>query len=405
MKLFKPPFSESNDYYDQSKIRMIWNVALAVIILLSIVSISNINNVGHNHFPHLSGISICIIALTVIKLTKKYKVISIFTVSSVFVTLSLTFILLKNTPHYTTPLWMTLNILITFFILGKRWGALFLGMHFSVFFIYFWLFYKSNMDNLRELTQLDIVNYIIESALIGFGFFYILMQFIKSSTYAEDQVKNINLRLMKQNELVNSQNKEKEVMLREIHHRVKNNLQVITGLLKMQSLELKGDEGHKAFEEAISRVKSMALIHEKIYKSDTLVNFDLKNYLESLTKEILETYSVERKINLNVYSEKKNIGQKGIVPLSILFNELISNSIKHGLKNTEHGEISVNLKKINNDYFQLDYSDNGQWIKPNHSSFGLELISSMTKQLEGSSEFSIDETGTHYSFKLKIIEE
>ena len=171
MKLFKPPFSESNDYYDQSKIRMIWNVALAVIILLSIVSISNINNVGHNHFPHLSGISICIIALTVIKLTKKYKVISIFTVSSVFVTLSLTFILLKNTPHYTTPLWMTLNILITFFILGKRWGALFLVMHFAVFFIYFWLFYKSNMDNLRELTQLDIVNYIIESALIGFGFF------------------------------------------------------------------------------------------------------------------------------------------------------------------------------------------------------------------------------------------
>lgn len=405
MKLFKPPFSESNDYYDQSKIRMIWNVALAVIILLSIVSISNINNVGHNHFPHLSGISICIIALTVIKLTKKYKVISIFTVSSVFVTLSLTFILLKNTPHYTTPLWMTLNILITFFILGKRWGALFLVMHFAVFFIYFWLFYKSNMDNLRELTQLDIVNYIIESALIGFGFFYVLMQFIKSSTYAENRVKMINEKLLEQNELVNSQNKEKEVMIREIHHRVKNNLQIITGLLRMQAIELKGSQESQAFEEAITRVKSMALIHEKIYQSDTLVNFDLKNYLESLTTEIIDTYSVSKKILLNVNSEKKNIGQKGIVPLSMLFNELISNSVKHGLKNIDNGQITVNLKGLNNDYFQLDYSDNGKWIEPDHSSFGLELISSMTKQLEGISTFSADEMGTHYSFKLKIIEE
>lgn len=405
MKLFQPPFSESDDYYDQSKIRMIWNIAFAVLALLSLVSISNIGNHNYSHTPNLSGIAICAIALAVLKITKRYKVISIITVSSVFVIISLTFLLLKNTAHYTTPLWMVLNILITFFVLGKRWGAFFISMHFIVFFFYFWFYFESNLDNLYEFTRMDIINYIIESFVLGFAIFYILLQFIKSNNYAEDQVKKMNVQLVAQNELVHSQNKEKEIMLREIHHRVKNNLQVITSLLKMQSLELKGEESHQAFNEAISRVKSMALIHEKIYKSDTLVNFDLKNYLESLTQEILKTYTVERSIELNVYSEKKHIGQKGIVPLSILFNELISNSVKHGLKNKVNGKIDVKLKKINDEYFQLDYSDNGQWIKSDHSSFGLELISSMTQQLEGVSKFSTDDHGSHYTFQLKIIEE
>jgi len=405
MDFFKPPVSESKDYYDQSKIRMIWNVAITIATLLTFVSISNISNNNYSHLPNIGGIIICLISLFILKWKKKFKIISLFTVTSVFIIISLTFLLLKNTPHYTTPLWMILNILITYFVLGKRWGTLFLTMHFIVVFFYYWFFFKSNLENLYELSELDIINYIIETSILAFAIFYILGQFINSSSQAEEKIKEINERLREKNNLVNTQNKEKEVMLREIHHRVKNNLQIITSLLRMQAIDLKGSQESQAFEEAITRVKSMALIHEKIYQSDTLVNFDLKNYLESLTTEIIDTYSVGKKILLNVNSEKKNIGQKGIVPLSILFNELISNSVKHGLKNIENGQITVNLKGLDNDYFQLDYSDNGKWIEPNHSSFGRELISSMTEQLEGTSTFSTDESGTHYSFKLKIIEE
>ncbi len=405
MDFLKPPISDSKDYYDQSKIRMIWNVALTVATLLSLVSISNITNSNYAQLPNIGGIFICLISLFILKWKKKYRAISIFTVTCVFIIISLTFLLIKNTPHYTTPLWMILNILITYFVLGKRWGTLFLTMHFIVVFFYYWFFFKSNLENLYKLSELDIINYIIETSILAFAIFYILGQFINSSSKAEEKIKEINERLRVKNNLVNTQNKEKEVMLREIHHRVKNNLQIITSLLRMQAIDLKGSQESHAFEEAITRVKSMALIHEKIYQSDTLVNFDLKNYLESLTTEIIDTYSVGKKILLNVNSEKKDIGQKGIVPLSMLFNELISNSVKHGLKNIENGQITVNLKGLDNDYFQLDYSDNGKWIEPNHSSFGRELISSMTQQLEGISNFSTDESGTHYSFKLKIIEE
>lgn len=405
MNLFHPPFSDSDDLYDHSKMRMIWNISLAVIVLLSAVVIINLANDGQNHYPHFAGIAICLFALTVLKITKRYKIISLLTVISVFLIISLTFLLIKNTPHYTTPVWMMLNILIAFFILGKKWGGLFLILHFTVFFIYFWLFYKSNMENLRELTQLDIVNYIIEAALLGFGFFYILLQFVKSSSIAEKKIKSVNRRLIEKNDLVISQDKEKEVMLREIHHRVKNNLQIITSLLRLQSLEIVNKDQNHAFAESINRVESMALIHEKMYQSTNLVNFDFENYLISLTNNILSTYSLEGNIKLNVTSDIKNIGQKGVVPLSLLFNELITNSIKHGLKYIKNGKISIKIKNLPNDYFLLNYTDNGNWIEGKEKSFGLDLIDSMTTQLDGSLRFYTDDDGTHYCFKLKIIEE
>ena len=104
-------------------------------------------------------------------------------------------------------------------------------------------------------------------------------------------------------------------------------------------------------------VKSMALIHEKMYKSDMLAHFDVKGYLESLINELIDTYAVKKPIELDVHSEVQDIGSKSIVPISLLFNELISNSIKHGFENVEEGKIRVRVEPCEKeDYFCLYYA-------------------------------------------------
>src|SRR5690606_5084920 len=119
--------------------------------------------------------------------------------------------------------------------------------------------------------------YILECSIIAAGITYLLIQFIKTNNFAANQLKDANQVLMNQNQVISHQNMEKEIMLKEIHHRVKNNLQVITSLLRLQSYEIEDKNQTIVFNDAINRVKSIALIHEKMYQSDTLSKFDIEN--------------------------------------------------------------------------------------------------------------------------------
>lgn len=405
MSIFRPPKSNYSDFYDLSKLKLIWNFGWAIIFILSIVSLSNITNVNYSQVPNIVGISIAAICLFIIKITGRYEVISLITIIGILIVVSLTFLFLRNTPQYTTPLWMILNILLGYFILGRFGGTIVLICHFTVLFFYFAYFFKSNLENMYEMTRLDIINYIIEAGLIGFGIFYILSLFVKTTRQAEKQVKEINRELIKKNEVVIAQNEEKEIMLKEIHHRVKNNLQVITSLLRLQSMEIESNETKDAFNEAITRVKSMALIHEKMYKNDSLADFDLKSYLESLVNDLIDAYNVKKPISIQVKLSIDSVGNKSVVPLSLLFNELISNSIKHGFKDKDSGDINVEISRIDVQTYKLIYQDNGTWVNGNSNNFGTELIESMTKQLDGSFELYKEPNKTTYTFLVQYIDQ
>ena len=143
-----------------------------------------------------------------------------------------------------------------------------------------------------------------------------------------------------------------------------------------------------------------------MYQSDMISNFDLKNYLTSLTNDLISTYSVKTPIKLNIQSDIRNIGSKSIVPISLMFNELISNSIKHGFEGKKDGEINVLVSvSENKDYLTLRYSDNGTWKADTEKSFGMELIDTMTEQLEGERSLEKTEEGTFYTFSLKALTE
>ncbi|MDX2361071.1 MAG: histidine kinase dimerization/phosphoacceptor domain -containing protein [Crocinitomicaceae bacterium] len=401
MNLLKPPVTKYTDHYDISRFNLVWNLCWALIVLLSIVSIVNIQNENYTSLTNVIEVSIGVIALIILKTTKRFELVCIFTSLASFALVSTAFFTIHDALHYTTPMWGTINILFAFFMLGRFWGLGILIGHFTVLIFYYIFRLQANIDGIGTLDQQGILNFILETAIVGLAMGFLLSKFIKANRHAEKNVKETNLELTHQNKIISKQNEEKELMLKEIHHRVKNNLQVITSLLRLQSHELEGEQLN-SFNEAINRVKSMALIHEKMYNSDMLANFDLKNYLVSLTNEIISSYSLKKNIQLDINSEIDQIGSKSIVPISLIFNELISNSIKHAFEGKESGTITVRVGHCTNpENICLKYSDDGVWKDQSERSFGLELIDTMTEQLDGSFTLEKNGEGSMYIFTLK----
>ena len=194
-------------------------------------------------------------------------------------------------------------------------------------------------------------------------------------------------------------------MLKEIHHRVKNNLQVISSMIKLQSIETNDLPAKKMFDATISRVVAMALIHEKMYQKDNLSKINLEDYLKSLSNDIYRTYYIDTDIKFNISSDVEVIGNRTIVPLALIFNELISNSIKYAFQSKTEGIITITVNKIINNQFKVTYSDNGTWINTDKkSTFGLELIQTFVEQLDGEINKEVNEHGTTYILYLNNID-
>ena len=201
---------------------------------------------------------------------------------------------------------------------------------------------------------------------------------------------------------------EKEVLLKEIHHRVKNNLQVISSLLKLQAGYIKDDRILEVFKESQNRVRAMALIHEKLYQSDDLAKTDFAEYIRSLVTNLFRSYSISsRLIKFNVQVQDVRLSIDTAIPCGLIINELISNSLKYAFSRGQSGEISISLSSEAADYYTLTVQDNGSGFPTdldfrNTKSLGLQLVCSLIKQLHG----TIDLEHQHgAAFKMTFIEQ
>lgn len=193
---------------------------------------------------------------------------------------------------------------------------------------------------------------------------------------------------------------EKEVMLKEIHHRVKNNLQVIYSLLDLQAKGVTDKKIHALFLESRNRVNSMALIHETLYCSTDLAHIDFKEYLQSLIAGIVGTYKrhdVIFSVDMEPLAIDVNVG----IPCGLIVNELVSNSLKHAFPHGGKGTINAGINKNSEGNYVLFVADNGISLPAevdirNTSSLGLQLINVLTKQIHGIIELSRTE-GTKFS--------
>ncbi|GBD94942.1 putative sensor histidine kinase pdtaS [bacterium BMS3Abin05] len=203
------------------------------------------------------------------------------------------------------------------------------------------------------------------------------------------------------NQLLGDSLKEKEILLKEIHHRVKNNLQVISSLLYLQSKKIKDKETLTLFQDSQSRVKSMALIHEKLYQSQDLANINFSEYIKSLTKYLFRTYgTADKNIQLAVDVENVALALDSAIPCGLIINELVSNALKYAFKNkngddpsasSQSNRIEVRVSQNSDGKYKLIVRDNGSGFPEtidfrNTRSLGLQLVNNLTKQLEGTVE-------------------
>lgn len=195
---------------------------------------------------------------------------------------------------------------------------------------------------------------------------------------------------------------EKEVLLKEIHHRVKNNLQIISSLLNLQSSGIEDKEAREKFNESINRVQSMALIHETLYGSKDLSKLDIKAYLTSLLSSLQNTYSLnleQIEVNVELEVEMPDFAIETAIPCGLIINELVSNSFKHAFNGLKSGHVKVSFTQVKKEsdqpVYRIEVKDNGvgiseESLNTESGSLGLQLVQTLVEQLDGTMELSRD---------------
>jgi len=189
---------------------------------------------------------------------------------------------------------------------------------------------------------------------------------------------------------IQSSLQEKEVLLKEIHHRVKNNLQIISSLLSLQSEKINSENPAKTFRESQDRIRSMALIHEKLYQSKDISRVDFAEYVRSLTAYLSRSYVTGPGIEIAIDIRDVSLGIDIAIPCGLIINELVSNSLKYAFPDGRSGVVRIGLARCGNEY-TLTVSDSGVGLSAgldfrNTSSLGLQLVNTLVCQLEGTIE-------------------
>jgi two-component sensor histidine kinase len=214
-----------------------------------------------------------------------------------------------------------------------------------------------------------------------------------------------NYRLKKKQAAVLLQkNNQIETLIRELHHRVKNNLQVVSGLLSLQANRLEDETARQAMDEGRTRVDAMAMIHQKLYMDKDLAAVDIKEYLENLSLSLANSFGYDKKnVDTTVELPSQSMDIDMAIPIGLIVNELVTNAFKHAFANTDSPRIRVHLSKKEEAMMELIVADNGKGITgktTDSRSFGMKLVHTLVEQLNGTLQQE-QENGTLYKIQIR----
>jgi len=223
--------------------------------------------------------------------------------------------------------------------------------------------------------------------------------------YGVFKIRLNQVRLKTKNKYLKKQNDEKIALLKEVHHRMKNNLQMVNSLLKFQSREIADEKVINMFKDAQNRVLSMSLLHEKMYNSKDLQHVNIEEHLTLLITDLVKSYALEKKIELNIQIENVDLEIQTLVPLGLIINEMITNSLKYAFKDRDEGTITVHLKQLDAKLQELIIGDDGEGYVPEkkHEGLGTKLIQIFVKQLNGTMT-KLDKSGAFYKLVFEKID-
>jgi len=203
--------------------------------------------------------------------------------------------------------------------------------------------------------------------------------------------------------------KEKELLLQETHHRVKNNMQVISSMLSLQSQHITDKASLEMFQESQSRIRAMALIHEKLYTSEDPSHIDIASYIHSLTHQLITTYrTTASRVNMDIAITDIFLTITTAIPCGLIINELVTNALKHAFPHQRDGTITVSMTPSNTDSLILTVSDTGIGFPEgidfrNTTTLGMQLVTSLVEQLEGTITLDRSE-GTRFRIEFRTQE-
>ena len=271
--------------------------------------------------------------------------------------------------------------------------------HLGICLLFFIATFTIEIPGLQlDLTQekidfLRIFN-IVTAAIITMALSFLLTRLISRQNAA---IVTQNIDLLKAKAVVNASLKEKEVLLAELHHRVKNNLAIISGLLNMQGDATSNEEAKEIIGDTKTRIMSMALVHRMLYDNPELKSLDLGKYISELVIELLNSYSLARKVSLTQDCEKLVLPVSKSIPLGLIINEIVTNSIKYVFRSStlEKGHFFISIKERAN-LVTMVVRDHGDGFPENFDSnaenlsLGIYLIKSLTAQIDGTVRFAND---------------
>lgn len=237
---------------------------------------------------------------------------------------------------------------------------------------------ESTIQGMQERLKKQSSTQTLISIIAGLLLVLLLVLYV---TFENNKKKNI---------LLEKQNEEKEFLLKEIHHRVKNNLGIVSSLLDLQADQIKDPNITAAIEESRNRVYSISMIHQKLYKGKNLSSIWMKEYLVDLCKHILDSYGGEGRIAYNYDLEDMELDVDSAIPVGLIVNELLTNSYKHAFPDDRKGIISVTCKHLEEDRILLEVADDGvgllefDHVDDKGRGFGTQLIELLIQQLDGS---------------------
>jgi two-component sensor histidine kinase len=234
--------------------------------------------------------------------------------------------------------------------------------------------------------------------------------FLLGSIFGKDLLKSHNALYKSKKELMRQMH-EKEMLLKEVHHRVKNNLQTVSSLLSLQTRNVEETQMRNLLKSTQNRVISMAMVHEMLYMRKDISQIEYKSYVQELSEYLIRSIKgLDSKVQLKIDIPEIKLGIDTAIPLGLLINEAVTNALKYGFADDQEGEIYIALKKEIDKHYVLNIGDNGVGFPDtinykNSKSLGLKLIHNLTRQLKGSIQKDTSKKGTNYIIKFQEIKQ
>ncbi|MGB0896542.1 MAG: sensor histidine kinase [Flavobacteriaceae bacterium] len=382
------------------KLKLLSNV-LTVFVVMQLMSIvfSVVFSAGELIGFYIYALIVNAGLLSLLKKKAKMNVVSVIFILANWLPTPF-FISFYGDPYMTNNLWIVALSLLALFILGKKWRlvAVFFGVINILYSLY--VVVKNDGVNMQNYEAIDHLSGAIDTGFILIITFMIVFQYIRFNEDVNNSIVHKNLMLQKQYKIIEAQNVTKTNLLKEIHHRVKNNLQMVNSMVHMQYRAAKDENSLNTLKKVERRIITMAKLHEKIYQSENLEILDMNNYIEELLEDLFQI-----KTDLNVQynikvSDNLKFNNETVLYIGLLITELVINVLKHAFDNNV-GHLYISLKNTNNSRYELKVSDDGKGFdvevfKNNSNSLGQRLISSFTRQLNGEMSVKSDVNGSEF---------